>query len=57
MPVSGEYTWSESDGCIEIAIPLKGVSAKNLLNADMVGIEDVEDLWRDLDAALRAAVR
>jgi hypothetical protein len=30
MPVSGEYTWSESDGCIEIAIPLKGVSAKKV---------------------------
>ena len=30
MPVSGEYTWSESDVCIDIAIPLKGVSAKKV---------------------------
>jgi dyslexia susceptibility 1 candidate gene 1 protein len=30
MPVSGEYTWSESEGCIEVSIPLKGVSAKKV---------------------------
>ncbi|KAL3779233.1 hypothetical protein ACHAW5_010371 [Stephanodiscus triporus] len=30
MPVSGEYTWSESVGQIEVAIPLKGVSVKKV---------------------------
>ena len=28
MPISGEYTWSESDTHVEVTIPLKGVSAK-----------------------------
>ena len=28
MPISGEYTWSESDTHVEVTIPQKGVSAK-----------------------------
>ena len=30
MPVSGEYTWSEADGHVEVEIPLKGVSPKKV---------------------------
>ena len=30
MPISGQYTWSETASHIEIAIPLKGVSIKKV---------------------------
>lgn len=30
MPVSGEYTWTDKNDRIEVAIPLKGVSAKKV---------------------------
>ncbi|KAL7543692.1 hypothetical protein ACHAXR_013000 [Thalassiosira sp. AJA248-18] len=30
MPVSGEFTWEETDGHIKVAIPLKGVSPKKV---------------------------
>ena len=30
MPIAGQYTWSETDSHIEIAIPLKGVSIKKV---------------------------
>ena len=30
MPVTGEYTWSETDSHVEVAIPLKGVSSKKV---------------------------
>ena len=30
MPISGEYTWIEADGHVEVKIPLKGVSPKKV---------------------------
>ena len=30
MPISGEYTWSETNDTIEVVIPLKGVSPKKV---------------------------